>query len=230
MLSSLRQATRNALPRVFPRYGRTLTTYPSPEKDNAAVNEARDLLNPKEDPFALPLQPIEPVSAIPKVDLDTMHHHIPPAESPLLHLLATTIMQHGEFARAQKIVSKMLLHIFAATRSPPMPIVEQAVLAASPAVRCRKQKQRGGKSAMKPMALSERQRISLGLRWILEAADARKVPGKKLEERLAREMIAVLKGSSGVLEKKKRMHEEAMANRCVFHQVFHTAYRPLIHL
>ncbi|KAF9481323.1 ribosomal protein S7 [Pholiota conissans] len=212
MLSSLRQTARSALPRVIPRYGRTIVTT-TPADREALNNEARSILTSTTDPFAEPIQPVVQPSGPPKVDLDSMHHHIPPAESPLLQFLATTIMLHGEYARAQKTVSKMLLHIYAATRCPPMPIVERAVLDASPAVRCRKQKQRGGKSTMKPMALSERQRISLGLRWIRDAADAKKVPGKTLEERLAREMIAIVKGTSSVLEKKRKMHEEAMANR-----------------
>lgn len=99
-----------------------------------------------------------------------------------------------------------------------MPIVEQAVLAASPSVKLKKQKQRGGKSGMKPMALNERQRTGLALKWIRDQVigdKGRGAPGKKYEERLAREMVNILRGASPVLDRKKKMHEEAMANRCV---------------
>ncbi|KAF8974762.1 ribosomal protein S7 domain-containing protein [Flammula alnicola] len=131
----------------------------------------------------------------------------------MLHFLTTMIMRHGLYAQAAKVTSQMLLHIHAMTRSPPMPIVEHAILAASPSVRCRRQKQRGGKATLVPMALSERQRTHLGILWIREAAEKKSSPGKKLEERLAREMIAVLKGTSSALENKDKMHKEAMVNR-----------------
>ncbi len=120
MLSTLRLASRRALPRIFPSYARSLTT------DTAAKQraEALGVLGNIVDPFATPAP--EPAPPKPKLDLDTMHHHVPAAESPLLHFLATMIMKHGEYAKAQRIVSNMLLHIRAMTGSPPMPIVEQA--------------------------------------------------------------------------------------------------------
>lgn len=175
------------------------------------------------DPFATPAP--EPAAPKPKLDLETMHHHdVPAAESPLLQFLTTMIMKHGEYAKAQRIVSNMLLHIRAMTGSPPMPIVEQAIMAAAPAVKSRKRKQRGGKSSMVPLPLNERQRIHMALKWIREQVidekKARGAPGKKYEERLAREMIAIVRGTSAVLAEKKRTHEEAMVNRCVlaFHR------------
>ena len=214
MLSTLRLASRRALPRIFPSYARLITT-DTAEKQRA---EALGILGNIGDPFATPAP--EPAAPKPKLDLDTMHHHVPAAESPLLHFLATMIMKHGEYAKAQRIVSNMLLHIRAMTGSPPMPIVEQAILAAAPAVKCRKLKRQGGKSSMVPKPLNERQRIHMAIRWIrdqvIHEKKARGAPGKKYEERLAREMIAVIRGTSPVLAEKKKTHEEAMVNRCAF--------------
>ena len=51
------------------------------------------------------------------------------------------------------------------------------------------------------------------MRWILEASDSK--PGKTLEERLAREVIAILEGNSKALAKKMELHRVAMVNRCV---------------
>jgi len=49
------------------------------------------------------------------------------------------------------------------------------------------------------------------VRWILEASDSK--PGKTLEERLAREVIAVIEGNSKALAKKMELHRFAMVNR-----------------
>lgn len=51
------------------------------------------------------------------------------------------------------------------------------------------------------------------MQWILEACDSK--PGKTLEERLAREVIAVLEGNSKALAKKTELHRFAMVNRYV---------------
>ncbi|KJA19123.1 hypothetical protein HYPSUDRAFT_144135, partial [Hypholoma sublateritium FD-334 SS-4] len=47
------------------------------------------------------------------------------------------IMKRGEYAKAQRIVSTILPHIRAKTANPPMPIVEQPIGAAAPAVKSR---------------------------------------------------------------------------------------------
>jgi len=152
------------------------------------------------------------------VDLDSMHHYIPPAQSPILQLMTTMIMKDGKYASAANSISQMLLHIHAMTRSQPVPIVTQAVLLASPSVRLRRQKQGGGKTVIKPMALSERQRIRMGIHWILKAANKKKdgtTPGKTIAERLARELIGILKGTSSVVQTKVELHGSATVNRCV---------------
>jgi small subunit ribosomal protein S7 len=152
--------------------------------------------------------------------LDTMHHHIPPPNHPMLDLLTNHCMRHGKRAKAQRVVTDALLHIHAMTRCPPMPIVEQAILAAAPTVRCKKQKHNGGKTVYLPMALSERQRTSLGMRWIVETIEKKGTPGKTMAERLARELIACVKGTSPVIRLKEEMHKTAMVNRYVSFELF----------
>ncbi|KAF8802295.1 ribosomal protein S7 [Phlegmacium glaucopus] len=159
-----------------------------------------------------------------------MHHHLPPEKHPILQLITTYIMSKkvrkkpkdvnepynkpfgGKYARAAKLTSQMLLFIQSSTRSPPMPIVQQAILDASPAVKCLRQK-RGAKVLVKPTALNERQRIGKGIEWILEACRYR--PGITFPERLAQEIMGVLQGDSKALAKKKEQHEFATVNRGV---------------
>ena len=105
----------------------------------------------------------------------------------------------------------MLLHIHAFTRAPPLPIVRQAILNAAPAVRTLMHKH-AGKVVGKPIALSEKQRTRFAVKAILDVIS--KKPGR-LDEKLAREMIGIVQGSSEVLKKKQDIHQVAMVNRYV---------------
>lgn len=79
----------------------------------------------------------------------------------------------------------------------------------------------------KPFPLSEKQRTWYAIKWILEASDLRKTPGQKIEERLARTVLNIVRsdyptshggsteGMHEVLRKKWQVHHTAMVNRYV---------------
>ncbi|KAJ6553943.1 ribosomal protein S7 domain-containing protein [Mycena vulgaris] len=152
--------------------------------------------------------------------------NVPAPEDPLLHLLASLLMSHGERAKARRRVSRTLLHIFTLTRAPPLPLLREAVALASPAIKTRSLSH-GAKIVQIPFALSEKQRSRQGIIWLLEASKAR--PGQRVEARLAREMVDVVQridaaGDSeltgknrpkfpGTLGKKDEAHILAMINR-----------------
>ena len=231
MISTVRQAVRRGrLPRYArPQCARTLTT-------GNVEDEARALMflgvgTPSSQQVVSPPSPTPGTPSKPEPpSLDVMHHHLPPDKHPMLQLLATYIMSKkvrhkpkdinepynkpfsGKYARAAKLTSRMLLFIQSSTRSPPMPIVQQAILDAAPAVKCLRQK-RGAKVMVKPTALNERQRIGKGIQWILEACRYR--PGITFPERLAQEILGVLNGKSDALNKKLAQHELATVNRFV---------------
>lgn len=138
--------------------------------------------------------------------------NIPPAEDPLLHYLTSCIMKHGRRSKAAHITSRTLLHLHAFTRCEPLPLLREAISAASPAVKCLSHRH-GSKNVHKPIALGEKQRTRFAVKWILEASDSR--PGKTLGERLAKEVIAVLQGDSKALTKRMELHRTAMVNRYV---------------
>jgi len=69
----------------------------------------------------------------------------------------------------------------------------------------------GAKNVAKPVALGEKQRTRKALGWMLEASRGR--AGRSVEERLAREVVAVVKGESEVLKRKEEVHRFAMVNR-----------------
>ncbi|KAF7330938.1 Ribosomal protein [Mycena venus] len=148
--------------------------------------------------------------------------NVPTPEDPLLQFLTSLIMKHGERAKARRVVSKTLTYIFTLTRAPPLPIMREAVLLASPAVKTKSQTH-GAKVVHVPMALSEKQRTHYGLMWLIATSKGR--VGRRLEERLAREMVDIVQRAhalrdmpadtrpSGALGLKYDMHKFAMVNR-----------------
>lgn len=137
---------------------------------------------------------------------------IPPAQDPLLHYLASHIMRDGKRKTAEGHIMKMLLHIHAFTRAPPLPIVREAIARASPSVKVITHKGTT-KNTLIPVALTERQRTRYAVEWIFERSD--KQLGRSISERAAREIINVVKGTSEVLKDKERFHRAALVNRYV---------------
>ncbi|KAK7049253.1 hypothetical protein VNI00_005854 [Paramarasmius palmivorus] len=139
--------------------------------------------------------------------------NIPPQEDPLLHYLASRIMRNGNRTRASRTISRTLLHLHAWTRQPPLPILRQAIFALAPAARVASQTH-GAKIIQQPMPLSEKKGIYYAVKWLLEEVEGRN-GGPTLEERLAREIILLVKGESKALDKKATFHKLAMSNRYV---------------
>jgi small subunit ribosomal protein S7 len=129
-----------------------------------------------------------------------------------LRYVASALLRHGKRAQANRTTTKTLLHIHALTRTPPLPIFREALFMVAPAVRCMMHKH-GTKNVAKPVALGEKQRMKYAVKWILDASY--KKMGKTIEERLAREMVAVVQGNSSALRMKEEVHKFAMVNRYV---------------
>ena len=218
MLSVLRQASQ-----------RSLTATRSLSTTTARLNEVAKYPDPGPNPHvvapAFPARPTglnlppAPTPGRPPI-MD-----IPPAEDPLLHFISSMLMRDGKRRQSDRQTAHMLLHVHALTRREPLEVVREAVRAASPFVRSRKVKT-GAKTFYIPMPLSEKQRTHYGVKWMLEACKNR--PDRTVEERLAREMIAVLTAKepkeNSVLKKKQDQHEFVMLNRYVFTSQSETRY------
>ena len=72
----------------------------------------------------------------------------------------------------------------------------------------------GSKSLVRPYPLNERQRTKKGIDWLLAEVKG-KMSGRTLQERLAKEIIAIVRGDSPVLKLKEDAHKLAMVNRFV---------------
>ncbi|KAF5386712.1 hypothetical protein D9615_002074 [Tricholomella constricta] len=204
MLPSLRiTATR-----CLPRYSRMMSTVGS-EKDQSIFDQALASVGQSPNPTQPLLAAGTPGASSSNTTIPTIME-IPPAEDPLLHYFTSSVLTHGHRARAARITSNTLLHIHAFTRAPPLPILRKAIEAAAPAVRTLMHKQ-GGKVLAKPVALGEKQRTRKAVQAILAASKSK--IGRTVEERLAREIIAVVQGKSAALDNKEAIHKFAMVNR-----------------
>ncbi|KAF9511083.1 hypothetical protein BS47DRAFT_1347097 [Hydnum rufescens UP504] len=64
---------------------------------------------------------------------------------------------------------------------------------------------------MTPRPLGPKQRTGQAIRWIIQMSEKRK--NVKLEQRLAREILAIIEGNSEVLKLQEQQHSLALANR-----------------
>ncbi|KAG8781100.1 hypothetical protein FRB91_006427 [Serendipita sp. 411] len=135
---------------------------------------------------------------------------IPPREDPLLNYFTSHIMRHGERNKAARITTRMLELIHSRTNEPPLPVFRQAILLASPSVRMRSLK-KNAKTQLVPTPLSDKQRTFFAVKWLIETSKKRNE--KSIHQRLASEVLEIVKGDSSVLKKKMEIHKVAVANR-----------------
>ncbi|MFH1838004.1 MAG: 30S ribosomal protein S7 [Candidatus Kuenenbacteria bacterium] len=107
--------------------------------------------------------------------------------------------------KIEKIEKKSInaLDIFDETLKNIMPIIEV------------KGKRIGGANYQVPMEVKGTRKITLGLRWLISAARARK--GKSMKEKLAMEMLDALNNTGGAVKKKDDVYRMAQANRAFAH-------------
>jgi small subunit ribosomal protein S7 len=117
---------------------------------------------------------------------------VPPDADPLLAYLTSRLMTHGKRHAAAKRVSRALLHIHGWLRVPPLPILRQAVLLASPDVRIVTNTSAAGKKTYLPYPLSERQKTFYAVSWILDASSKKVKSNETVAERLAATVLEIV--------------------------------------
>ena len=100
------------------------------------------------------------------------------------------------------------------TNQSPVPLLHRAILLASPSVKVLNMR-KSMKSVPTPRALSERQRTHQAIAWILKAAEKGRRAGARRDERIAREILAILEGTSEVFKWLETRHKDATLARSV---------------
>lgn len=139
---------------------------------------------------------------------------LPPEVDPTLELFTNLLMRHGKKASAQKLVRDILAGVQAATNAPPMPQVKKAIELAAPSLKILSMR-KGPKTIYTPRALNTRQRTRTGIQNLLATAERSRGGQAKFADRIAREILQTLEGTSEVLKRVDEVHKMATVHRCV---------------
>ena len=96
----------------------------------------------------------------------------------------------------------------------PLEVFDMALKNAGPLVEVRSRRI-GGANYQVPREVRTERRIALAMRWIIEAARARK--GMKTAQALAEEFMLAAKGEGNAVKKKKDTHKMAESNKAFAH-------------
>jgi len=124
------------------------------------------------------------------------------------------IMKKGQKETARKIVYKAFEEIQKKTKKDSLEVFEKALANVSPLVEV-KPKRVGGATYQVPVPVQGNRKQALAIRWILQAARAKK--GKSMEEKLAAEIIEAAENRGTAIKKKEDTHRMAEANRAFAH-------------
>jgi len=124
------------------------------------------------------------------------------------------VMRRGKKSLARKIVYQTFDIIKEKVQKNPLEIFEQALENASPLLEVRP-KRIGGATYQVPREVKGERRLTLAMRWIIQAAKSRK--GKPIREKLAEELINAANNTGLAIKKKGDTHKMAEANRAFAH-------------
>ncbi len=138
----------------------------------------------------------------------------PKYNSVLVGRFINHVMRNGKKTIAQRIVYESFDLIHQKTKKGGLNVFEQAIKNVSPLMEL-KSRRIGGANYQIPIPVTGERRVTLAMRWIKEAAYAKK--GKKMAEKLAEEMIEASEKRGAAFKKKEDTHKMAEANKAFAH-------------
>ncbi len=124
------------------------------------------------------------------------------------------IMRKGKKSLARKIIYMSFEEIKKAKKGDPLSVFEKALENAMPSVEVRSRRI-GGATYQVPVEVKGDRKVSLAMRWIVEAAKSKK--GRPMYQKLAEELIAASEGKGGAVKKKEEIQKLAEANKAFAH-------------
>ncbi|MCC7469745.1 MAG: 30S ribosomal protein S7 [Bacteroidetes bacterium] len=125
------------------------------------------------------------------------------------------IMLDGKKTVAKRVVYKALENAKEKTGNPnPIEILDLALKNASPTMEVRSRRV-GGANYQVPREVRAERRLQLAMRWIIDAARARK--GVSSDVALAEEILAAYKNEGTAIKKRDDTHKMAEANKAFAH-------------
>ncbi len=142
------------------------------------------------------------------VSPDPVYHDV------LVTKFINKIMWDGKKSKAQKIFYGAMDNIAKKTGKEPLEVFKKAFENVAPVLEVRP-KRVGGATYQVPIEVKEPRRTSLGIRWIVGAARAKK--GKPMSQRLAEELLSAYENAGVAVKKREDVQKMAEANRAFAH-------------
>jgi len=124
------------------------------------------------------------------------------------------IMSDGKKRTAEKIIYDALEIMAQKNKADPLSMMEKALQNVSPSVEV-KSRRVGGSNYQVPIEVNPRRRVSLAMRWILDAASKRNE--KTMKNKLASELLDACEGKGSAVKKREDVHKMAEANKAFAH-------------
>jgi small subunit ribosomal protein S7 len=124
------------------------------------------------------------------------------------------LMHDGKRNLADRILRQALARAEAQARRPGIEVLESALRNATPIIEV-KPRRVGGATYQVPVEIRGDRRLSLGVRWLVQAA--RKRSGKSMGEKLAAEFVDAANGLGAAVKRREDTHQLAEANKAFSH-------------
>ena len=124
------------------------------------------------------------------------------------------LMTNGKRNLSERILRQALARAEAASRRPGVEVLEAALRNATPIIEV-KPRRVGGATYQVPVEIRGDRRLSLGVRWLVQAA--RKRSGKSMSEKLAAEFVDAMNGLGAAVKRREDTHKMAEANKAFAH-------------
>lgn len=124
------------------------------------------------------------------------------------------IMTRGKKTVATKIVYGAMDIIEKQMKTEPKTILETALKNVSPILEV-KGRRIGGANYQVPMEVQEPRKTALGMKWVIDAARAKK--GKPMAQKLADELMEAFNKTGAAIKKREDVHKMAEANKAFAH-------------
>lgn len=142
---------------------------------------------------------------------------VPPDEkygSELLSRFINKVMRDGKKSTARGLVYDAFDLIGERTGREPLEIFELALRNVAPVVEV-KPRRVGGATYQVPVEVNSERRVSLAMRWLLSAADARH--GRTFSDKLAAELMDAARNEGAAVKRRDDTHRMAEANKAFAH-------------
>ena len=124
------------------------------------------------------------------------------------------LMRDGKQTLADRILRQALARAEFQAKRPGLEVLETALRNATPIIEV-KPRRVGGATYQVPVEIRGDRRLSLGVRWLVQAA--RKRNGKSMSEKLAAEFVDAANGLGAAVKRREDTHKMAEANKAFSH-------------